>query len=169
MTTHQQLTSRANQLAWYLQKQRVGPEVLVGICVERSVQMVVGLLGILKAGGAYVPLDPTYPKERLAFMLQDSQMQVLLSQQHLLGELPEHNAKVVCLDTDWQSIAQEGRQNPVSAVTSRNLVYVIYTSGSTGLPKGVQIVHQAVVNFLSSIRPRPGLSDQDTLLAVTTC
>ncbi|MBD2517732.1 amino acid adenylation domain-containing protein [Nostoc sp. FACHB-973] len=142
--TYQQLNHQANQLAHYLQSLGVGTEVLVGICVERSLDMVVGMLGILKAGGAYVPLDPTYPEERLSFMLADSQVQVLLTQQKLVAGFNASEAKVVCLDTDWEVINQHSQENLTSNVTSENLAYVIYTSGSTGTPKGVAVPHRAV-------------------------
>ena len=145
--TYKQLNSRANQLAHHLQKLGVKPEVLVGICVERSVEMVVGLLGILKAGGAYVPLDPAYPQERLAFMLSDSQVSVLLTAQKLVTRLTEHKADLVCLDADWGTISQESEENLVSGVTPENLAYVIYTSGSTGKPKGVLVAHQGLCNL----------------------
>lgn len=145
--TYKELNHQANQLAHYLQSLGVKPEVLVGICVERSLEMVVGLLGILKAGGAYVPLDPTYPQERLAFMLADSQVSVLLTQQHLLEQLPTHQASVVCLDTDWLTISQHSQENPVTQIQPENLAYVIYTSGSTGKPKGVTIQHNSLVNY----------------------
>ncbi|MEC4817124.1 MAG: amino acid adenylation domain-containing protein, partial [Scytonema sp. PMC 1069.18] len=126
--SYQELNHRANQLAHYLQSLGVGPEVLVGICVERSVEMVVALLGILKAGGAYVPLEPAYAKERLAFMLEDTGVSVLLTQQHLEC-IPEHRAHIVYLDTHWEIIAQENKKNPVSSVIIDNLAYTIYTSG----------------------------------------
>ncbi|ODG96161.1 non-ribosomal peptide synthetase [Nostoc sp. KVJ20] len=142
--TYQELNHRANQLAHYLRILGVDTEVLVGICVERSWEMVVGSLGILKAGGAYVPLDPTYPKERLAFMLSDSQVQVLLTQQKFVEEFSESGVKTVCLDKDWESIDRQSQDNPTSDVTAENLAYVIYTSGSTGTPKGVAITHRAV-------------------------
>jgi amino acid adenylation domain-containing protein len=142
--TYQQLNCRANQLAHYLKTLGVGADVLVGICVERSLEMIVGLLGILKAGGAYVPLDPEYPQERLQFMLADTQVKVLLTQEKLVESLPQHHARVVCLDTDWQSIKKENQDNLNSTVSSQNLSYVIYTSGSTGTPKGVVVTHQAV-------------------------
>jgi len=166
--TYRELNRRANQLAHYLQHLGVGPEVLVGICVERSLDMVVGLLGILKAGGAYVPLDPAFPSERLAFMLQDAQAPVLVTQQRLLTQLPGQSTKVVCLDADVAVLVQNSEANPVSEVTSDNLAYVMYTSGSTGRPKGVQILHRAVVNFLLSMRERPGLTAEDSWLAITT-
>ena len=165
--TYGELNGRANQLAHRLQALGVGPGTLVGICVERSLEMVVGLLGVLKAGGAYVPLDPTYPKERLGFILDDIKAFLLLTQQRLAERLPEHSALVVCLDTDWEVIAKEGRQDPVSETPTENLAYVIYTSGSTGKPKGVQIPHRAVVNFLNSMREQPGLSKQDIFFSVT--
>jgi aspartate racemase len=146
--TYSELNCRANQLAHYLKKRGVGPEVLVGICMERSLDMVVGLLGILKAGGAYVPLDPSYPKERLAFMLEDTQAPVLLTQQHLIESLPEQGAHVVCLDRDWKIISREKEDNPVSTTSANNLAYVMYTSGSTGRPKGVSVIHRGVVRLV---------------------
>ncbi|MBD2278683.1 non-ribosomal peptide synthetase [Aphanizomenon flos-aquae] len=146
--TYYELNSRANQLAHYLQSLGVKPDVLVGICVERSLEMVVGILGILKAGGAYVPLDPEYPTERLAFMLENAQVSVLLTQQSLLDRLPQHQAKIVCLDTDTQVISQLNQENPISAVQTHNLVYVVYTSGSTGKPKGVAMNHLPLCNLI---------------------
>src|SRR5204863_8829289 len=123
----------------------------------------------LKAGGAYVPLDPAYPKERLAFMLQDAQVAVLITQQQLRSELPsEHGARLLCIDTEWAQVAEQSDINPDDTATPEDLAYVIYTSGSTGKPKGVQIAHGAVVNFLSSMEAEPGLTPADTLLAVTT-
>ncbi len=166
--TYRELNNRANQLAHYLQARGVGPDVLVGILVERSLEMIVGLLGILKAGGAYVPLDPAYPADRLSYMLSDSQMTVLVAQQALLAILPSHQAQVVCLDADWPSITQSSLHNPPSAVTPTDLAYVIYTSGSTGKPKGVQVLQGAATNFLSAMRSRPGLTAADIVLAVTT-
>ncbi len=145
--TYRELNQRANQLAHHLQQLGVGPEVLVGLCIERSLEMVVGILGILKVGGAYVPLDPAYPQDRLAFMLQDAEMSVLLSQQRLAEKLPRHTEYVICLDTDWEGIAQECDQNLISKATPENLAYVIYTSGSTGQPKGVAIAHRSTVAF----------------------
>src|SRR5437764_14266992 len=144
-----QLDRRANQLAHYLRQLGVGPDVLVGLCVERSLEMVVGLLGILKAGGAYLPLDPAYPQERLAFVLQDAQTLLLLTQQRLLPKLPPTAQGVVCLDRDWQRIAGQSEQKPLSGVTAENLAYVIYTSGSTGKPKGTMILHRGLLNYLS--------------------
>ena len=146
----------------------VGPDVLVGMYVERSLEMVVGLLGILKAGGAYVPLDPAYPHERLSFMLEDAEVAVLLTQERLMASLPETSARVVCLDVDWHEIAKESAENTASRAKPENLAYVIYTSGSTGKPKGVQTLHRAVVNFLTSMSQKPGMTGADRLLAVTT-
>ncbi|AUB41615.1 Glutamate-1-semialdehyde aminotransferase [Nostoc flagelliforme CCNUN1] len=165
--TYQELNQRANKLAQYLQQLGVKPEVLVGICVERSLEMVVGLLGILKAGGAYVPLDPTYPQERLAFMLENSQVPVLLTQQHLLESLPAHTARTVCLDINWEIIAQETAENPVHSVTPDNLAYVIYTSGSTGKPKGAMNTHQAICNRLLWMQDYCKLTTADRVLQKT--
>ncbi len=166
--TYEELNYRTNQLARYLQKLGVGPEVRVGICLDRSTDTLVGLLGILKAGAAYVPLDPAYPRARLAFMLEDARVAVLLAHRQLLEQLPEHNARVVAIDTDWPAIADESGENFSSGVHPENLAYVIYTSGSTGKPKGVQIPHHALCNFLSSMREELQLSSRDVLLAVTT-
>ena len=142
--SYRALNSRANQLAHHLRKLSVGPEVLVGICVERSIEMVVGLLGILKAGGAYVPLDPSYPRERLEFMLQDSGSPVLITQQALADVFIGHTGKLISLDTEWKKIGQGSKSNLALETTSDSLAYVIYTSGSTGQPKGVAVTHQAV-------------------------
>ncbi len=166
--TYSGLNCRANQLAHHLQGLGVGQEVLVGIFVERSLDMLVGLLGILKAGGAYVPLDPAYPEKRLAFMLEDAHPPVLLTQKQLSEKLPAHESRILFLDSDWTEIAQENEKKPVSRATGNNLAYVIYTSGSTGKPKGVQISHDALSNFLYSMQQQPGLIRQDILLAVTT-
>ncbi|MBE9065558.1 amino acid adenylation domain-containing protein [Leptolyngbya cf. ectocarpi LEGE 11479] len=146
--TYQTLNQRANQLAHYLQTLGVGPEVLVGIYVERSPNMMVGLLGILKTGGAYVPLDPGYPKERITYMLQDSAASVVLTQQTLVADLPDVSAQVICLDTDWAKIADGSDKNVKGDAQPANLAYVIYTSGSTGQPKGVEILHQGLMNYL---------------------
>ncbi|MBV9385107.1 MAG: amino acid adenylation domain-containing protein [Chroococcidiopsidaceae cyanobacterium CP_BM_ER_R8_30] len=149
--TYQELNLKANQLAHYLQKLGVGPEVLVGICVERSLEMLVGLLGILKAGGAYVPLDPRYPKERLAFMLSDTKVSVLLTQKQTSDELFEQQPQMVYLDTAWDSVAKESQENPVEPLAPHHLAYVMYTSGSTGKPKGVQMTHASVLSYLQSL------------------
>ncbi|MBN3925215.1 amino acid adenylation domain-containing protein [Nostoc sp. NMS4] len=144
--TYTELNAHANQLAHYLQYLGVGAEILVGICVERSLEMLVGILGILKAGGAYLPLDPHYPQERLRFMLEDTQVSILLTQQHLLQGLPKHDAQTICLDTDWEAMVQESQEEPISTATPENLAYIIYTSGSTGKPKGVAIAHRNLVH-----------------------
>ncbi|MEH1947796.1 MAG: non-ribosomal peptide synthetase [Nostoc sp.] len=146
--TYRDLNNRANQLAKHLQSLGVGTEILVGICIERSLEMVVALLAILKAGGAYVPLDPGYPQERLAFMLSDTQVSVLLTQKELVTKLPTHTAFVICLDTDWNTIALNKKENLSTSVSAENLAYVIYTSGSTGTPKGVSVIHRGVVRLV---------------------
>jgi len=145
--TYHELNSRANQLAHYLQSLGVGADVLVGICVERSLEMIVGLLGILKAGGAYVPLDPEYPQERLQYILEDAQVKVLLTQQRVLDKLPEHQAQLVCFDNIWPQIVQNNQDNPTSGVTAFHLANLIYTSGSTGKPKGVMVEHTGLFNL----------------------
>jgi len=148
--TYLELNAKANQLALYLRSLGVGPEVLVGICVERSFDMIVGILGILKAGGAYVPIDPAYPSERIGYMLDDSQLPVLLTQKQLVASLPEHQARVVCLDSDWEEISTESELFPITDLTSQNLAYVIYTSGSTGKPKGVKVAHRGLCNLATA-------------------
>lgn len=142
--TYRELNRRANQLAAYLRKLGVGAETPVGFCLDRSAEMVIGILGILKAGGSYVPLDPAYPKERLAFMLEDTRTPVVLVQRRLIEHLPEHQARVVRIDDDWELIAQESEANPAPGVTSEHLAYVMYTSGSTGKPKGIGIPHRGI-------------------------
>ncbi len=155
------LEARANQLAHYLQGLGVGPNVLVGLCVERSLDMVVGLLGILKAGGAYVPLDPTYPAARLAFMLTDAAPPVLLTQAHLVATLPPVAGQILCLDRDWPLIATQPATPPLSAVTPDHLAYVIYTSGSTGQPKGAMLSHRNVVRLFTATEQWFQFNDQD--------
>ena len=178
--TYWELNDKANQLAHHLRSLGVRPEVLVGICVERSsfalaslkekmlpeasLLMIVGLLGILKAGGAYVPLDPAYPQERLTWMLSDSHVSVLLTQKHLLVEQEFDGLYVICLDTDWEVISQESGENLVSGVTPENLAYIIYTSGSTGKPKGVMIQHQSLVNFTLAAIVEYGFTQSDSIL-----
>ncbi|WP_331001053.1 amino acid adenylation domain-containing protein, partial [Nostoc commune] len=146
--TYQELNTKANQLAHYLQSLGVQPEVPVGICVNRSLDMIIGLLGILKAGGAYVPLDPSYPQERLGLIIQNAQIQVLISQQHQLPKLPSLDIPVICLDTDAEAISLENTANPSSSLTPDNLAYIIYTSGTTGIPKGVAISHRSPVTLI---------------------
>ncbi|HEY6122255.1 MAG TPA: amino acid adenylation domain-containing protein, partial [Pyrinomonadaceae bacterium] len=147
-----ELNRRANQLAHYLRKRGVGPEVLVGVCMKRSLDMVIGMLGILKAGGAYVPLDPAYPRERLRFMLEDSGARLLLTQKPLMNLIPEGSAELICLDSDWPEISKEQEENLAAKPLPENLAYVIYTSGSTGRPKGVAIEHRSAATLLSWAR-----------------
>ncbi|WP_229547355.1 non-ribosomal peptide synthetase [Nostoc sp. CHAB 5836] len=165
--TYQQLNQKANQLAHYLQTNGVKPETLVGICIERSLEMVVGLLGILKAGGAYLPLDPKYPKERLNYILQDTGVTVLLTQRSLTELLPEHQVIVLCLDADWPIIAQHSQQNTTSGVAGENLAYVIYTSGSTGKPKGAMNTHKGISNRLLWMQDTYQLTPSDRILQKT--
>ena len=169
--TYAELNARANRLARYLRARGVGPDRLVGICLERNASMVVGLLAILKAGGAYVPLDPKYPAERLAHMLEDAAPWAVLTEESLRAQLPRSRAAVVAVDTESEAIAAQSPENldcEQLELTPRHLAYVIYTSGSTGRPKGVMIEHAAVVNFLGSMRKQPGIDATDRLLAVTT-
>jgi len=148
--TYRELNARANQLAHRLRALGVGPEMLVAICVERSLEMIVGLLGILKAGGAYVPIDPAYPADRVAFMQADANAPVILTQKALREKLPSTAAKVIFLDSDWKTIQQESDRAPVTGVTADHLAYVIYTSGSTGRPKGVLITHHNVTRLMQA-------------------
>jgi amino acid adenylation domain-containing protein/thioester reductase-like protein len=167
--TYRELNHQANQVAHYLQSLGVQPETLVGICIERSLAMLVAMLAVLKAGGAYVPLDPSYPTERLAFMLEDSELPILLTETAQLAKFPLISARVVVLDRELEEIMSQFREdNLTSDVSGDNVAYTIYTSGSTGNPKGVQVLHGAVVNFLDSMAQEPGLNARDTLLAVTT-
>ena len=166
--TYRELNGRANQLAHYLRKLHVGPEVPVGFCVNRSLDTLIGLLGILKAGGAYVPLDPALPRERMRFMVEDAKLGVFVTQERIGEQLGQPDGILVKLDSDSKLIAQERDDDPIATASSDNLAYVIYTSGSTGQPKGVQIVHRALTNFLCSMRQKPGLSAADILLSVTT-
>ncbi len=166
--SYSELNRRANQLAHHLQELGVGPGALVGICLDRSLEMVVGLLGTLKAGGAYVPLDPGFPAARLELMLEVAQPRVLLAEEGHLASLPADHARVICVDRDREAIAGADDGNPESTASAEDLAYVIFTSGSTGVPKGVQVSHGSVTNFLNSMRLQPGLTEKDTLLAVTT-
>lgn len=171
--TYKDLNDQASNLARYLKKSGVKPETLVGICMERSVEMVVGLLGILKAGGAYVPFDPAYPQERLAFMLEDSQTPILLTQTKFLPALPELASNVVCLDKDWGKITAESSEVENSTedvdvrVKANNLAYVIYTSGSTGKPKGAMNTHRGIVNRLLWMQDAYQLNEDDRVLQKT--
>jgi amino acid adenylation domain-containing protein len=165
--TYREFNARANQLAHYLIAQGVGPDVLVGICAERSIELVIGICGILKAGGAYVPIDPGYPSERLTFILEDAHIRLLLTQQHLVPKLPTNLAQRICLDADWPTIAEGPITNPTSGVTSDNLAYVIYTSGSTGRPKGVMSTHQGIINRLLWMQNECPLTVDDRVLQKT--
>jgi amino acid adenylation domain-containing protein len=162
--TYLELNEKANQLAHYLSRQGVGPEVLVGICMERSLDMIIGILGILKAGGAYVPLDPQHPEKRISFMLEDVKPSVLLTQKSLVETLSGHGTRLVCLDTEWTAISKENRGKHASSIGSDDLAYVIYTSGSTGEPKGVMIRHRSVCNHLSWRKTYFPLNESDRLL-----
>ncbi|MGH7104919.1 MAG: non-ribosomal peptide synthetase [Acetobacteraceae bacterium] len=169
--TYAQLNARANRLARHLRAYGLGPDRLAAVYLERSAAMVVGLLAVLKAGGAYVPLDPKYPMERLAHMLEDAAPCVLLTEEKLRTQLPPCDAPVILADSDSRRIAEQDSANigcEATGLTPRHLAYVIYTSGSTGRPKGVMIEHASVVNFLRSMRRRPGIDETDRLLAVTT-
>ena len=173
--TYNELNRRANALAHALQATGVGPEVLVGVCIERSPDMVIALLAILKAGGAYVPLDPIYPRERLDYMVQDAKIPIVLSHRHLLDLLPQDGTKLICLDTNdvetllggkalWEDAA---RQNLVTNVQPDNLAYVIYTSGSTGQPKGVMNIHRGLYNRLYWMQQAYQLTPQDRVMQKT--
>ena len=165
--TYGELNARANRLAHHLRSLGVGPEVLVGVCLERSPELVVGLLAILKAGGAYVPLDPGYPAERLAFMLQDTQAPVLLTEQRSLARLPPYAGHTLCLERDTARIARHPDTNPPTSSTAANLAYVIYTSGSTGKPKGVMVEQRSLVNHMLWMQRRFPLSAADRVLQKT--
>ncbi|MEY4194312.1 MAG: hypothetical protein RLZZ226_680 [Pseudomonadota bacterium] len=165
--TYRQLDARANQLAHHLQGLGVVPDQRVGICCERSIEMVVGLFGILKAGGAYVPLDPTYPRDRLAFMVDDAGVPVLLTQSRLIEQLPKTGARIVSLDGDWPQIAQAPTTPPVVTVTANHLAYMIYTSGSTGNPKGAMNEHRGICNRLLWMQDTFRLDASDTVLQKT--
>ncbi|MEE3716406.1 amino acid adenylation domain-containing protein [Tumidithrix elongata RA019] len=162
--SYRELNSRANQLASHLSSLGVGAEVLVGICIDRSLEMIVGLLGILKAGGAYVPLDPDYPTERLAYIIADAKISFLLTQSKWASQLSKHQAQVICLDSDWEKISSYSQENLTESYVGENLAYVIYTSGSTGKPKGVMITHQALSNFIQTVISEYEITKSDRLL-----
>ena len=166
--TYCQLDAKANQLANHLIKAGAGQESLVGICVERSLDMIVGLLGILKAGAAYVPIDPAYPKDRVNAILDDSGLLTILTQADLALDLRDQIPNVICLDLESDEISANDPGKPFITTRPQDLAYVIYTSGSTGKPKGVQVEHRAFVNLLCSMQRQPGLLAADTLVAVTT-
>ncbi|WXK34527.1 non-ribosomal peptide synthase/polyketide synthase (plasmid) [Mycetohabitans rhizoxinica] len=166
--TYAQLERRANQLAWHLRTLGVGPDVVVGLCVERSIEMVVGVLGILKAGGAYLPLDPSYPRERLASLMQQARVPVLVTQSRLQPALPRPAAQCVRLDTDWAQIAAEPDTRPASGVLPEHLAYVTYTSGSTGQPKGVMTRHRGAANYLNFLIRHYRVTEKDVVLNVAS-
>ena len=159
--TYGELNRRANKLAHHLRRLGVKAETPCGIYFERSLDMLVAMLGTLKAGGAYVPIDPSYPEERIAYMVADARMPVLLTQQRLAGSLPRHEAQVIRLDADWVMMEGESDENPTSGVTPDNLAYVIYTSGSTGRPKGVQVTHGSVARLFEATRPLLNFDERD--------
>jgi len=166
---YRDLDQRANQLANYLRRKGVGPEVLVGICTERSTEMIVDLLATLKAGGAYVPLDPRYPQARVSYMMSDTRVPVVLTQERFASTLSDHSAIVICpSSSDEEAIARENTQPPQHLGLPDNLAYVIYTSGSTGKPKGVQISQRSLVNLLYAMKRGPGCTEQDIFLSTTT-
>jgi amino acid adenylation domain-containing protein len=165
--TYAQLNARANQVAHYLRARGVGPEVPVAICMERCLEMVVALLGILKAGGAYVPIDPAYPKERLAFVLEDARVRVLLTMEPVRGRVPQQGVRLICLDSDWESIAGESCENPSSLAAAGDLAYVIYTSGSTGQPKGVMVEHRGLSNTIQWLSQTLAITADDSTLLKT--
>ncbi len=166
--TYRELNRRANQLAHYLRARGVGAERLVGVCMERSFEMVIGLLGVLKAGGAYVPLDPTYPRERLAFLLNDAGPGILLTQERLLDKLPSHTGSVLCVDRDRDRWEEQQDTNPAVLAVPDDLAYVIYTSGSTGRPKGVLVAHRGVVSYLTFLAKTYDLGPADAVLQLTS-
>lgn len=162
--TYKALQQRAERLASYLQGNGVGPETLVGLCVDRSLDLIVGVWGILKTGGTFVPLDPAYPEARLAFMLEDTQAACVVTQARIVSQLPSGPAHVICLDTDWSVIAQAPGRGACDRVHPANTAYIIYTSGSTGRPKGVQIQHRSLVNYIVASRQNFSLQSTDRLL-----
>ncbi len=166
--TYSELNARANRLADFLRRSGVKPGNCVGICLDRSLDLVVGLLGILKAGAAYVPMDPSFPAERLAWMMEDAGITLLITETCLLKDLARPELKTICLDDDWEAIEQSASDNPELVLSPSNLAYTIYTSGSTGKPKGVMIEHRSVVNLLLSMQEKPGFDEGDVLVAVTT-
>ncbi len=166
--TYGELERRANQLAHTLRAAGAGSGALVGICLERSVELVVALLGVLKTGAAYVPVDPSYPPERQEFMLSDAEVPVIVSQERLVGTLNPHGAQVICVDRDHELIAAQTEQAPVVDPDPEQTAYVIYTSGSTGRPKGVQVTHRSVANLIAHMRRAPGLGEEDVLANITT-
>ena len=166
--TYAELHARANQLARVLRRHGVEREVLVGVCMERSLEMEIALLGILKAGGAYLPLDVSFGTGRIQYVLEEAGAKVLITQESLLNLMPRTQAEILCLEPSWKLIRDESDEPVPSEVGPSNLAYVIYTSGSTGKPKGVQIEHRSLANLLCSMREEPGIGAGDILLSITT-
>ena len=166
--TYTDLNSKANQLANYLIKAGVKPETFVGIYIERSLNLLIGIFAIWKIGAAYVPMDPAFPPDRLTYMMEDAEISILVTEKHLIDVFPQSNRLAICIDTDWPKIQIEDSHNLDTALDSGILAYTIYTSGSTGKPKGVMIEHRSVVNFLFSMQKEPGFTEDDVLMAVTT-
>ncbi len=162
--TYEELNCKANQLAHYLQSLGVKSDSLVGIFVERSLDMIIGILGILKAGGAYVPLDINYPQERITYLIEDTQLSIVLTQSKFIEQLPKFIPNTICLDQDWSIIAKQSTVSPLVEVDQHNLAYIIYTSGSTGQPKGVMIEHRSVVNYILTTILEYGITSEDQIL-----
>jgi amino acid adenylation domain-containing protein len=166
--TYRQLNQRANQLAHHLISLGIAKEQLVGVYLERSIDMVVAVLGVMKSGGAYVPMDPMFPPQRIGYMIEDSRMPVIITQQSLADTLPPHDAQLVVIDTLAPQLALLPDTNNTTPIDPKSLAYVIFTSGSTGRPKGVEITHRSLVNFLTSMQEHPGIQSADVLASVTT-
>ena len=159
--TYRELNERANQLARHLQQCGVGAETPVALCLDRSIEMIVAILAVLKAGGAYVPIDLAYPKDRLAFMLDDTKAPVLITHKKLFHSLPEHSAKIICVDSDWEIIARESTENPSVKISDENIAYILFTSGSTGKPKGCLVTHRNVVRLFTQTEKWYGFNASD--------
>lgn len=165
--TYEELNKRSNQLAHRLRSLGVGPNKLVGICVDRSLEIMVGVLGVLKAGGTYVPLDYRFPKDRLLYMMENSNLSVLLTKQTLVSNLPALAVKKICLDV-FEEYDRESTENPTNITKNEDLAYVIYTSGSTGRPKGVMVEHRNLMHYVSSIIPALKLEEGMNFATVST-
>ena len=161
--TYRELNERANQLANYLRTEGVGPEVLVGISIERSLEMLVAILGVLKAGGGYVPLDPNYPQERLQFMITDARLRLVITTKQMANNIPA-SAQLLFIDNDWPKIAKRDVNNLATKIQPHNVAYVIYTSGSTGNPKGVAIEHRSLTNFIYAAAAAYEIASSDRML-----
>ncbi|RCG17648.1 amino acid adenylation domain-containing protein, partial [Streptomyces reniochalinae] len=166
--TYAELERRSDRLAHWLKRHGVGPDVLVGLCLERSTESIVGMLGILKAGGAYVPIDPRYPRDRMAFVVEDARLHLMLTQEHVVPKLPEGDFEVFCMDSEWSAVAQEPVGAPATTLTPRNLAYIIYTSGSTGRPKGVMVTHRCIHHLVPWIRRHPCFDRRQHVLQVAS-